>query len=98
MIKYIEIKTNLKRKDGRICEYFREGKLHGRIDKSCSKIKTFHSGTLLMYNVRARFRIQLRELSVYRSLTLYRSTYIYIYLYTDHLVLELSSLQREVAL
>lgn len=58
--------------------------------------KTFHSGTLLMYNVRARFRIQLRELSVYRSLTLYRS--IYIYLYTDHLVLELSSLQRELAL
>lgn len=56
--------------------------------------KTFHSGTLLMYNVRARFRIQLRELSVYRSLTLYRS----IYLYTDHLVLELSSLQRELAL
>lgn len=58
--------------------------------------KTFHSGTLLMYNVRARFRIQLRELSVYRSLTLYRS--IYIYLYTDRLVLELSSLQREEAL
>lgn len=58
--------------------------------------KTFHSGTLLMYNVRACFRIQLRELSVYRSLTLYRS--IYIYLYTDHLVLELSSLQREEAL
>lgn len=58
--------------------------------------KTFHSGTLLMYNVRARFRIQLRELSVYRSFTLYRS--IYIYLYTDHLVLELSSLQREEAL
>lgn len=43
--------------------------------------KTFHSGTLLMYNVRARFRIQLRELSVYRSLTLYRSTYIYILVY-----------------
>lgn len=58
--------------------------------------KTFHSGTLLMYNVRARFRILLRELSVYRSLTLHRS--IYIYLYTDHLVLELSSLQRELAL
>lgn len=58
--------------------------------------KTCHSGTLLMNNVRARFRIQLRELSVYRSLTLYRS--IYIYLYTDHLVLELSSLQREEAL
>lgn len=37
MIKYIEIKPNLKRKDGRICEYFREGKLHGCIDKSCSK-------------------------------------------------------------
>lgn len=60
--------------------------------------KTFHSGTLLMYNVRARFRIQLRKLSVYRSLTLYRSIYMYIYLYTDHLVLELSSLQRELAL
>lgn len=60
--------------------------------------KTFHSGTSLRYNVRARFRIQLRELSVYRSLTLYRSIYMYIYLYTDHLVLELSSLQREEAL
>lgn len=37
MIKYIEIKINLKRKDGCICEYFREGKLYGCIDKSCFK-------------------------------------------------------------
>lgn len=94
MIKYIEIKTNLKRKDGLSVNILEKENCMAASIKAVPK--TFHSGTLLMYNVRARFRIQLRELSVYRSLTLYRS--IYIYLYTDHLVLELSSLQRELAL
>lgn len=92
MIKYIEIKTNLKRKDGLSVNILEKENCMAASIKAVPK--TFHSGTLLMYNVRARFRIQLRELSVYRSLTLYRS----IYLYTDHLVLELSSLQRELAL
>lgn len=94
MIKYIEIKTNLKRKDGLSVNILEKENCMAASIKAVPK--TFHSGTLLMYNVRARFRIQLRKLSVYRSLTLYRS--IYIYLYTDHLVLELSSLQREEAL
>lgn len=95
MIKYIEIKTNLKRKDGLSVNILEKENCMAASIKAVPK--TFHSGTLLMYNVRARFRIQLRELSVYRSLTLYRSIYMYIYLYTDHLVLELSSLQRELA-
>lgn len=43
--------------------------------------KTFHSGTLLMYNVRVHIRIQLRELSVYRSLTLNRYIYIHVLVY-----------------
>lgn len=77
MIKYIEIKTNLKRKDGLSVNILEKENCMAASIKAVPK--TFHSGTLLMYNVRARFRIQLRELSVYRSLTIH---YIDLYIYT----------------